>query len=492
VNCQTCGQRPVERRIDADLAGQKHGLALCGTCADRLGLNPPSPELPLALSDLLRGWLLGPADRERELRSCPSCATSFATVRRSGRVGCMRCFEVFGPDIRRLLGRLGGSPRHSGHLPERLDYWRQVLASAQSAGQAAASPGQNPSAPGPSGLATPADAPSAVPKPTAVPEAIRAILGASLLPAEAWRAQALDNDPLCFARGLVMYRNAMDQAFPHRLGKTEAMRLLAAAERFFRSGDSAGGAGDWLAEPGEGPLQRRFRSASGDLGCELNGTDHFRLWLRGFGADWTAAYRRLHQVEGALERRVPVAVNLEWGHLSASLANLGTALRAEAWLHLPSLAGADTLPPSLALADGLGLEAGPLPGVWRLVNRRTLGWSENAIFEKLAASTRLLLHYEQELAIKARRANTGDGDDRAWRTWGVLRFARSLDRAELTAGLACLREGLHAACFDGSGADGGPTHWQINALLSCLASVQAADSSALAAMVREIVAPQRA
>jgi protein arginine kinase len=237
-------------------------------------------------------------------------------------------------------------------------------------------------------------------------------------------------------------------------------------------------------------VQRSFRNGDGSLDCELNGTDHFRLRHHGFGPDWQAGFQRLHRLEAALEQVFPFAVNLEWGHLSASLANLGTALRAETWLHLPLAGGPDALAGAagLPLAEGLALEATALPSVWRLSNRRTLGWGESEMISRLAAGARLLLHYTQAMARQARGREPADLEDRAWRCWGSLRHGRLLDRAELGAGLDRLRRGLLDGSFRGDGSDGGPAHWQISCLLVLLlAGAAPADGPGLAALVRRIL-----
>ena len=508
--CQACGRAGADRVLEADLAGQSTRLELCTDCAERLGINPAGNGLPLQAGDLFAA-LLDPAGfRERDARSCPVCSTSFAGIRRSGRVGCMRCYEFFGADIRRLLTRLGGRQVHAGQLPSRLAAWRGVLEGKEQAGLEDAAGTGTPSVDGlrKSGpkqdftererpeVALPGSVPArdgrSLPSPAAL-----AFLSSFFAASEQWRMAAIDDDRLAFSTSLVMYRNAQAYPFPARLSKTEGMRFLAAVERFFRNGPAlCGSDSPWVAEQIGTALQRRFRTPDGSLACSFNDTDHFRLIHTGFGSDWATGQTRLRGLESALEQAFPFAVNLEWGHLSASLANLGTALRAGAWLHLPGTATDGRYGPvrhQALIPSGLVLEPGPFPGIHRLSNQRTLGWSETFIHAELARAGRLLLHYESGVAKARINDDPAVAEDRLWRLWGSLRFCRRLEAAELAASLAELRQGLHAGVFSGDGRDGGPVHWQLNALLHVLVSAtggeagDAGNASDLASTVRDFL-----
>jgi protein arginine kinase len=309
----------------------------------------------------------------------------------------------------------------------------------------------------------------------------------------------------------------MAHPFPARLTRAAAIPFMAGLDRFFRAGaapDGQGGAAfPALAEcplDEAPPVERLFRAADGGLDCLVNRGDHFRLgargaglgWRPGLGAGlgWRPGLAGLHALEAALERVFPFAVDLSWGHLSASLACLGTGLRATVLLHLPALAagpgpaGLTVLAEDLEAARGLELRPCPPPGCpgaaggacFELSNRETLGPSEDEILDQLAQTAGLLLHYERMAAVRERAGDPGFFDDRAWREWGALRHCRRLDPPGIWSSLGRLRPALLAGGFGSAGA-GGPEAWRLN-LLAALAAgaVPGGDPAVLADRARQV------
>jgi len=87
--------------------------ALCSSCASEF-----QPEAAFdALMEALSG--LSPRARAQHGR-CPTCRTSFADFRASGRFGCPDCYEQFQSQLEDLLPRVhAGAYRHRGKTPGR-------------------------------------------------------------------------------------------------------------------------------------------------------------------------------------------------------------------------------------------------------------------------------------------------------------------------------------------------------------------------------------
>ena len=67
----------------------------------------------LTIEDNLAG---GPGLPSTTLR-CPDCGMRLVDLRKSGRVGCPRCYEVFRKQILPLLKRVHGATDHDGARP---------------------------------------------------------------------------------------------------------------------------------------------------------------------------------------------------------------------------------------------------------------------------------------------------------------------------------------------------------------------------------------
>lgn len=86
-------------------------VALCADCAARLETEHPLDALMKALESL--------SSRAHATR-CPTCRSTFAHFKESGRFGCPNCYEHFHSQVRDLLPRVhAGAYQHRGKTPGR-------------------------------------------------------------------------------------------------------------------------------------------------------------------------------------------------------------------------------------------------------------------------------------------------------------------------------------------------------------------------------------
>jgi protein arginine kinase len=179
------------------------------------------------------------------------------------------------------------------------------------------------------------------------------------------------------------------------------------------------GAAVWLAE-----------SAS----LMINEEDHLRMQtLRsGFAVgDAFAAAMAIDRRVGAL---VPYSFSSDFGFLTACPTNVGTGLRASVLIHLPGLVLTKEIGKVLASLQQMGLTFRGLYGegsevvgnFFQLSNQTTLGRTEEELCELLTRVVRFVVEKEEE----ARRVLVRDAgyiiEDKLWRAFGTLRYARSL------------------------------------------------------------------
>lgn len=53
----------------------------------------------------------------RETKVCPKCGRSYQDFRKSGRLGCAECYEVFFSPISSTIKQLHGNVAHTGKIP---------------------------------------------------------------------------------------------------------------------------------------------------------------------------------------------------------------------------------------------------------------------------------------------------------------------------------------------------------------------------------------
>jgi protein arginine kinase activator len=99
-------------------ADSVHEQHLCEACAQSLDL-PTAPGIsPKTIQDIWKFLQAGAQAQKRgRSRHCPECRMTLDELRRRGKVGCAKDYEVFGDYLMELLERMHGSTQHMGRLP---------------------------------------------------------------------------------------------------------------------------------------------------------------------------------------------------------------------------------------------------------------------------------------------------------------------------------------------------------------------------------------
>lgn len=127
MKCRSCGAPRAEVKVHVSAGSEAQELHLCRSCAGELGISHrDSPYTPGELySVLLRGTSVGDDTESRLL--CPGCMRSYDDLRRTGRVGCPECYEVFERQIAGLLSRNTAELTHKGRIPRSLAPFRSIF-----------------------------------------------------------------------------------------------------------------------------------------------------------------------------------------------------------------------------------------------------------------------------------------------------------------------------------------------------------------------------
>jgi protein arginine kinase len=198
------------------------------------------------------------------------------------------------------------------------------------------------------------------------------------------------------------------------------------------------------ARPGAGLL------TTGGLGVMINEEDHLRLQTLESGFALESAFPAIERLDTDLGARLPVAFHPEFGYLTACPTNAGTGLRASVLIHLPGLVLTKEIGKVLQGLSQIGLTFRGLYGegsevignFFQLSNQTTLGKSEEELVDHLSKMVGQVLEYEQQAREVLRREAPTVIEDKVWRAYGRLRYARILSFEETMNLLSGVRLGV--------------------------------------------------
>jgi len=173
---------------------------------------------------------------------------------------------------------------------------------------------------------------------------------------------------------------------------------------------------------------------SDGLGVMVNEEDHLRLQSLRSGFALHEAFTAIDRLDRDLGARVPFSFHQEFGFLTACPTNVGTGMRASVLIHLPGLVLTKEIGRVLAGLQQMGLTYRGLYGegsevvgnYFQISNQTTLGRSEEELLDLLVRVVGHVIEREEE----SRRVLLRDAgyiiEDKLWRAYGTLRYARSL------------------------------------------------------------------
>jgi protein arginine kinase len=237
---------------------------------------------------------------------------------------------------------------------------------------------------------------------------------------------------------------ALADATLYRLDAVSAATRRWLNERQLVSRDLAGLDASGLVRSGAALILGRSASAM------VNEEDHLRLQGLRSGFALEAAYAVTDRVDHELGVRVSFAFHPEFGYLTACPTNVGTGLRASVLIHLPALVLTKEITKVLQGLAQVGLTYRGLFGegsevlghLFQLSNQTTLGKSEPELLDHLGRMVRQVMEYEERAREVLRRDAAAALEDKVWRAWALLRYARVLSFDETVNLLSSVRLGV--------------------------------------------------
>ncbi|MEK6687606.1 MAG: protein arginine kinase [Gemmatimonadota bacterium] len=187
-----------------------------------------------------------------------------------------------------------------------------------------------------------------------------------------------------------------------------------------------------------------------EAGVMVNEEDHVRLQGLVSGFALRSAWSRVARLDAELGQRLAFAFHPEFGYLTSCPTNVGTGLRASILIHLPGLVLTKEINKVLQSLGQVGLTFRGLYGegsevvgnLFQVSNQTTLGKSEVELLDHLAGIVRQVIGYEERAREVLLRDAPGVIEDKVWRAFGLLRYARTLSFDEGMNLLSAVRLGV--------------------------------------------------
>lgn len=191
-------------------------------------------------------------------------------------------------------------------------------------------------------------------------------------------------------------------------------------------------------------------SSDESISITTNATDHIRILVSKPGLDLESAWEVANRVDDAINESFEYAFDEKLGYMTAFPTNLGTGMRAYLILHLPLLSSSRKF---RVLMDGINRygvavkgafgEGNDNPGsLFVLYNQKTLGVSEEDIIQVLTKVAGQLASQERAVRSQSVKVHKNEIEDCIYRSYGILKYARSISFKDAMNYLSQLRWGI--------------------------------------------------
>jgi len=182
----------------------------------------------------------------------------------------------------------------------------------------------------------------------------------------------------------------------------------------------------------------------------LNADDHIRLQVMAPGLALKGCYEEADRLDDYMNEKISYAYNTKYGYLTSYPTNVGTALKASIVIHLPSLSASRRFQELISDMGRFGTTVRGVYGrgtenigdLYEVFNQKTLGVSEQEILELVTNVACQLSEQEKQVREASLEKNRLLREDEAYKSYGILKYARKLSMKEAMTFLSHLRAGI--------------------------------------------------
>lgn len=188
----------------------------------------------------------------------------------------------------------------------------------------------------------------------------------------------------------------------------------------------------------------------------VNEEDHLRIACMEAGLELGRSLQRAFQIDDVLESRIDMAFDEKLGYLTSWPTNLGTGLRVSVIMHLPGLVFTDNINNIINFSPQLGLSVNGLytdghqviGNIFRVANQLSLGSTEEEIVSNMKDAVQEIVDQERRARKALELHDRLRLEDRVWRAYGEMRFARRMNSGDALTLMSKLRLGVDLGIVD--------------------------------------------
>lgn len=121
MKCSNCKQNEATVKFLQIINGEKTELFLCENCAEEIGIDNIDFNIPMDFSSFISEFFdnfgeqeLLSALTESKHEKCNNCGLSYDKFVKTGKLGCIDCYDVFRDRIDLITKNIQGSSEHKG------------------------------------------------------------------------------------------------------------------------------------------------------------------------------------------------------------------------------------------------------------------------------------------------------------------------------------------------------------------------------------------
>lgn len=198
-------------------------------------------------------------------------------------------------------------------------------------------------------------------------------------------------------------------------------------------------------------------SSDESVSIMVNEEDHLRIQCLFPGFQINEGLILANGIDDWIEQKIHYAFDEKRGYLTSCPTNVGTGLRASVMIHLPALVLSKQLNKILPAINQLGLVVRGIYGegsealgnLFQISNQITLGKTEEDIVEDLRGVVLQLINQERAAREMLLQSSKLHLEDRIFRSYGILAFARTIESKEASQRLSDVRLGIDLKILKG-------------------------------------------
>jgi len=188
----------------------------------------------------------------------------------------------------------------------------------------------------------------------------------------------------------------------------------------------------------------------------INEEDHLRIQALSPGLNTDDSFKMAGEYDNELGNLLEFDYDADFGFLTACPTNVGTGLRASVLIHLPGLVITKDIDRIITKISKMGVVVRGFYGegtdvlgnLFQISNQRTLGVSEKETLDLITNVTRSIIENETVARERLMDEAADQIEDKIWRAYGILKYARVLTSEEVMNLLSAVRLGIATGIFD--------------------------------------------